>query len=199
MSGAQSADLLWVLLALVLVGSALFSRSFSLRSALGMVLGWIGIFALALVAYSYRGELGQVAGRVQSEVTGAAAQKVVGQTLRLQLAPDGHYWAQGEINGTSVRFLVDSGATITALSEDVARSAGLNIDSMMPGVIVQTANGPVQASRSNIATLALGPVRTSDLPVVVSASLGDVNVLGMNFLSRLKSWRVENGEMVLEP
>lgn len=199
MNTAQTADVLWVVLALVLVGSALFSRRFSLRGAIGMVVTWIMIFGAALVLFSYRSEFGQVAQRVQSEVTGSTMQQVQGQTLRLKLAADGHYWANGAINGTEVRFLVDSGATITAVSNDTAQRAGLNVDRFMPGVIIQTGNGPVKAQRSNVATLSLGPIQTSDLPVVIASSFGDMNVLGMNFLSRLKSWRVENGEMVLEP
>ncbi|MFD2432046.1 hypothetical protein ACFSUK_36155 [Sphingobium scionense] len=43
------------------------------------------------------------------------------------------------------------------------------------------------------------PLRANDVEVVVSPALGDVNVIGMNMLSRLKSWSVENGEMVLTP
>ena len=54
---------------------------------------------------------------------------------------------------------------------------------------------PVRAG----STLAIGPIRASDLPVVVSPAFGDVNVIGMNMLSRLKSWGVQDGEMVLTP
>ncbi|MBB6122571.1 retropepsin-like aspartic protease family protein [Sphingobium subterraneum] len=199
MNAAQSADVIWYVLALVLVGSALLSRRFSLRSALGMVLSWIVIFGIALVIFSYRNELMGVASRVRSEVTGQSMQKVVGQTLRIAQAPDGHYWADAQINGTSTRFLIDSGATITAVGVEDAKRAGLNIDAFAPPMMMQTANGVVEARRSSIASLHVGPIQASDLGIVVSESLGDVNVLGMNFLSRLKSWRVENGEMVLEP
>ncbi len=62
-----------------------------------------------------------------------------------------------------------------------------------------TANGKVEARRSSIATLAIGPVIASDLPVVVSPAFGEINVIGMNMLSRLKSWGVQDGEMVLTP
>lgn len=114
------------------------------------------------------------------------------------MAPDGHFWVQGEINGHSARFLIDSGATITALSDATARQAGLNVDTSGPGVIMHTANGTIQAQRSSIATLSVGPIRASDIGIVVSPAFGDTNVLGMNFLSRLKSWRVARDEMVLE-
>ncbi|EAT09165.1 retroviral-like aspartic protease family protein [Sphingobium sp. 10 DY56-G10] len=122
-----------------------------------------------------------------------------GQRLRIPVAPDGHYWVEGRINGAPARFLIDSGATITALSESSAQASGLNYDVGAPGVIMTTANGRVEARRSNVATLAIGPVHASDLPVVVSPAFGDVNVIGMNMLSRLKSWGVQDGEMVLTP
>ena len=66
-------------------------------------------------------------------------------------------------------------------------------------MVLTTSNGPVEALRSNIATLVIGPLRASDLTIVVSPAFGGVNVLGMNFLSQLKSWRVEGDEMILEP
>ena len=199
MNGAQSADMIWYLLAMVLVGAALMSRRWTLGSALGMALGWVAIFAVVLVVISYRQEFMAVGDRVKREVTGAPVQKAVGQSLLINVAQDGHYWAEGTLNGTPARFLIDSGASITALSDKTAAAAGLNVDPSGMPVIMQTANGPVNAQRSTVATLAVGPVRASDLPVVVSPAFGEVNVLGMNFLSQLKSWRVENGVMELQP
>lgn len=95
--------------------------------------------------------------------------------------------------------MIDSGATFTALSDSTARAAGLNYDIGAPGLILSTANGKVEARQSNIATLAIGPIRASDLPVVVSPAFGEMNVIGMNLLSRLKGWGVQDGDMVLTP
>jgi aspartyl protease family protein len=198
-TGAQSAELIWLLLAIMLVGSALLSRRWSLTGALSMALWWVAIFVIALGIFSYRNEIGGVANRVKSEVTGEAQQRVVGSTLRVAKALDGHFWVEGQVNGHSMRFLIDSGASITALSQDSAMAAGLNFDQSGFPIVLTTANGPVEAYRSNIATLEVGPLRASDLPIVVSPAFGDVNVLGMNFLSKLKGWRVEGDEMILEP
>lgn len=199
MNGVQAADTVWYLLVLVLVASALASRRFSLRSALGMVLGWIGIFLILLILFSYRTELGMVTDRVRSEVIGQSQQRLEGGALHIQRSIDGHYWVDGSINGTPARFLIDTGASITALSEETAIAAGLNVDSGGFPVIMQTANGRIEARRSSVARLEVGSIAAQDLPVVVSAAFGGVNVIGMNLLSQLKSWRVEKGEMVLEP
>lgn len=195
----QAMGSLWYVLALVLVGSALIGRRMRLGSVLGMVLAWVVIFCVVLALFSFRRELGLVKDRVQSELTGAPEQRSQGQALHIAVSGDGHYWVDGMINGMPTRFLVDSGASITALSEKAARAAGLNVEQNGMPMIMQTANGQVEARRSNIASLALGPIRANDLPVVVSPAFGEVNVIGMNMLSRLKSWGVQNGEMVLTP
>jgi aspartyl protease family protein len=189
----------YLIIVLVMVGSALLARRVPVRGVIGMVLAWVAIFGVVLTLFSFRRELGLVAARVQTEVVGAPVQTVQGQTMRIAVAGDGHYWVDGRINGTSARFLIDSGASVTALSEETAKAAGLNVDRDAMPLIMQTANGKVEAWRSNIGTLEIGPVRASDLAVVVSPAFGPVNVIGMNMLSRLKSWGVQGGEMVLTP
>ena len=204
----QAASSIWYLLALVLVGSALVGRRLAWSSLWRMALLWVAIFAALLGLFKFAQASGYLTGRWAEEggvATPADAPAAMpqalteGQRLRIPVAPDGHYWVEGRINGAPARFLIDSGATITALSESSAQASGLNYDVGAPGVIMTTANGRVEARRSNVATLAIGPVHASDLPVVVSPAFGDVNVIGMNMLSRLKSWGVQDGEMVLTP
>ncbi|MGW8203362.1 retropepsin-like aspartic protease family protein [Sphingomonas bisphenolicum] len=204
----QAASTIWYVLALVLVGSALVGRQMAWGSLLRMALLWVAIFAGLLGLFKFAQTQGYLTGRWAEEGDMAAPDeapaalpkaRTEGQALRIPIAPDGHYWVEATINGTSARFLIDSGATVTALSENTARAAGLNYDVGEPGVIMTTANGKVEAKRSSIATLAIGPVSASDLPVVVSPAFGEVNVIGMNMLSRLKSWGVQDGAMVLTP
>lgn len=205
MTGEQTTDTIWYLLALILVGSALMSRRISFRHGLGMALVWIGIFGIAATAYSYRHIISAYLGEQKQAAVIPEPANSNGNTQqhglyeRIELAPDGHFWVNARINGTPARFMIDSGASITALSSSTARQAGLNVDSNEPGVAMRTANGTIIAQRSSVASLTIGDIQASDVPVIVSESFGDINVIGMNYLSRLKSWRVENGEMILEP
>lgn len=127
------------------------------------------------------------------------AQEVEGEEVRLRMAPDGHFWATVTLDGVERRMLVDSGATVTAISERTAQAAG--IEPVKPAVpmLIRTANGTVVARQSNVDELRLGNITARDLGVVVSPAFGEVDVLGMNFLSRLKSWRVEGRTLVLTP
>ena len=66
-------------------------------------------------------------------------------------------------------------------------------------MLIDTANGRISVQTAAVPELRLGDVVSRDLPVVVSPAFGETDVLGMNFLSRLKSWRVEGRELVLTP
>jgi aspartyl protease family protein len=126
-------------------------------------------------------------------------QEVVGKETRIPLSSTGHFVATVSINGVKRRMLVDTGATVTALSTGTAEAAGLKPDMVPVPVILQTANGAVQAQTSTVPELRLGSIVARDLKVVVSPSFGDLDVLGMNFLSKLASWRVEKNMLVLVP
>lgn len=204
----QTASILWYVLAILFVGSALIGRRLAWGGLLRMALLWVAIFAGLLGILKYVQGQGYLTGRWAQEegeraIDDAPADlpqaRAEGTALRVPKAPDGHYWVEATINGTPARFMIDSGATFTALSDSTARAAGLNFDIGAPGLILSTANGKVEARQSNIATLAIGPIRASDLPVVVSPAFGEMNVIGMNLLSRLKGWGVQDGDMVLTP
>lgn len=186
MGEGDTASLIYSLLLLVLVGSALVSRSLPIGQTFKMALGWVGIFALIFLLVT--GDLGVGS---QPAITGTPT------TLRKD--QDGHFWVNGQVNGRSVRFMVDSGASYTALSANAARSAGVEPGAMSMKVVLNTANGIVEADRATAATLQVGSLAMKDHAVVVSSAFGDTNVLGMNFLSALESWRVEGDNMILVP
>jgi aspartyl protease family protein len=138
--------------------------------------------------------LDQLASRI-----GVDQQEVVGRETRIRMASDGHFWAKATINGVERRMLVDSGATVTAVSSATATSAAIGEDADLLPVVLRTANGMAAAQTGTIAELRVGNITARNLKVVSSPTLGDLNVLGMNFLSRLASWRVEGSTLILVP
>lgn len=127
------------------------------------------------------------------------AQTVEGGETRVPLSADGHYWIEATVNGTRQRFMVDTGATLTAISTDVAGEAGIEPDPLRLPVVVRTANGSTQAQMTQIDEVRFGSIVAHDMDAIVTGSTGGLNVLGMNFLSRLKGWRVEDGVLILTP
>lgn len=130
---------------------------------------------------------------------GLPQQVVDGRTTRVPMARDGHFWLRAQINGVPARFLVDTGATLTAVSSETAERAGLAPRRAGIPIRMQTANGMVAAQLTSIDDLRFGNVAAHGLDAIIAPGLGPTNVIGMNLLSRLSSWRVENNVLILVP
>ncbi len=104
------------------------------------------------------------------------------------LVPDrnGHFVTLGSINGASVRFLVDTGATMVSMNLDDARRAGINYLAGERGYS-QTANGVAPIYRVKLAKVSLGDITLQNIDGVVhEGSALPVVLLGMSFLGRLE-------------
>ena len=130
---------------------------------------------------------------------GLPEQVVEGSETRIPRHIDGHYWLEAEVNGHRAAFLVDTGATLVAVSQDTARAAGLEEREGGLPVRLNTANGVVAAQMTNIDEMRFGNVAARGLDAVIAPGLGQTNVIGMNLLSRLASVRIENNELILTP
>jgi aspartyl protease family protein len=123
----------------------------------------------------------------------AGAREVV-----LSAGRGGHFEASFEMNGRPVRGLVDTGATSVAINESTARRIGVSLSALGFSVPVSTANGvvkaaPVTVKRITVGGIAIGEVEALVLPdKALSGTL-----VGMSFLKRLSSFRVENGTLIL--
>ena len=126
-------------------------------------------------------------------------QRVSGKELHVTMAADGHFWVNASINGVKRRMLIDSGATVTAISEQTASSAGVKTGTNIAPIMLRTANGVAPARTGSIDELKVGNIVARNLRVVTAPGLGGLDVLGMNFLSKLQSWRVEGRTLVLVP
>lgn len=130
---------------------------------------------------------------------GIDGQQVRGREVHVRISPDGHFWARAEINGVERRLLIDSGATVTTISEETARLASVKSGSGLVPIVMRTANGIVPAQTGTIERIVLGGIEAHGLKVAISPAIGNIDVLGMNFLSQLASWRVEGRTMILVP
>ncbi|RXD06891.1 TIGR02281 family clan AA aspartic protease [Sphingomonas sp. UV9] len=192
MTGDRAAQFALYAVMLILPLSALVARRLPLKPVLKMAAAWIAIFVMALLIASQRD-------RFSGLTTIFADQQVSGAETRIRMAEDGHFWADVEIDGVKRRMLIDSGATTTALSSSTAKAAGLDSGESPFPVIISTANGDVMARTATAKRVTVGAITATDLGIVTSPSFGDTDVIGMNFLSKLGSWRVENATLILMP
>ena len=193
--GDQAVTFLYLVGCLVLVASAFLVRRIPIGQGLKMFAAWVLIFGFVFVAFALKDDFIALGKRVLQDGRGSTVGE--GGELRIRKAEDGHFWVSAKLNGETIDFLVDSGATITSISKAAAERAGI-VPGPFPG-IVDTANGTIRDERGRAERLEVGPIGRRDLAVHISESFGETNVLGMNFLSSLSGWGVEGQWLVLRP
>lgn len=111
----------------------------------------------------------------------------------------GHFQADARIEGQHVAFVVDTGASVIALTETDAARVGVRPRPSDYQATVTTANGKVKAAPVRLASVDVGGLVVRDVAAMVlpDESLSQ-NLLGMSYLSRLKRFELANGQMVLQ-
>jgi aspartyl protease family protein len=109
----------------------------------------------------------------------------------------GHYYVTADVDGAEVRFLVDTGASLIALTADDAESIGLDPDSLDYTGRVQTANGTTPVAPVTLNAVRIGQMEVDRVEAIVSQAPMGISLLGMSFLRRLEGYRVEDGNLVL--
>lgn len=186
---------LYLLMAIMLILGTLITRREPIAKMATMLLAWIAIFAAGFVLFTFRDNFGWVAQRLKAEAVGTPVQQ--GRETRIPMALDGHFWVEARVNGRSVKFLVDSGATMTTIDRETAMRAGVPV-SPRADEYVRTGNGIIRVSSGRAAELEVGGITRNDVALQI-ADNDDLNVLGMNFLSSLSRWGVQGRWLVLEP
>src|SRR5688572_11332005 len=116
----------YILMAVMLVLGSLMSRREPAAKLLTMALAWVAIFGAGFVLFTFRDDFSWVAQRLRAEATGQPVEQ--GEEIRIPMAIDGHFWVDAQLNGRRVKFLVDSGATMTTIGRDTADRTGISVN-----------------------------------------------------------------------
>lgn len=128
-----------------------------------------------------------VAGEGGAIATTAAATR--GNSVTLVADGRGHFVTTGVVNGISLRFMVDTGATSVVLPSSDARRAGINYLAA-PRAITQTANGLIPVYTLKLDTLKVGDIEANNVDaIVVEGDQLPIALLGMSFLNRMEMKR----------
>ena len=163
---------------------------------------WLLVILALMTGYEYRYELQDVASRVSGGLVSPSPLSLTDEDGRaivtLQKRVDGHFDATVEINGYSVRAMVDTGATSTVLTSADAERAGFDPAALVFNVPVSTANGVANAARVVADNVAIGGIVRNNLPLlVVESGLLGQSLLGMNFIGSLSGFDVRGDRLVL--
>lgn len=162
--------------------------------------------AVALVAgiiiprYAEHMQPGPAHNALSADVPTAAAPDSSGSdSVEVPRDDGGHFRVEGRVEGRALDFVVDTGATVIALTADDAAQLGIHPAAGDYTVTVRTANGVVRAAPTTLGMVEIGNITVHDVSAVVmpDGALNE-NLLGMSFLSRLRHFDYSDGKMVLE-
>jgi len=119
-----------------------------------------------------------------------------GGTVTLPRRDDGHFYADAEVNGSTIEFMVDTGATVVSLSRADAERVGITVDPGLFEVVAEGASGPVMGIPVVLREVSLGDHRVADVPALVLADSRQ-SLLGQNVIGQFQSVSIENDQMML--
>jgi aspartyl protease family protein len=186
---------------------------FGQRSLFAEVASWVIFSVVAVVAVSNFEELKTVAHEfagsepAQLALASKPAAKPAdvdmetsgGQVVELPLGSDGHYHAEAEINGRAIGVLVDTGASVVALTFEDAEAAGLYMSDQDFTHRIQTANGKAKAAPVMLDRVSIGDITIRDVrAVVMEQGSMTVSLLGMTFLNEIDRVDIRSGRLILQ-
>ncbi|MEE8517323.1 MAG: TIGR02281 family clan AA aspartic protease [Alphaproteobacteria bacterium] len=187
----------YVLLATLMGSAWLVGMRIGLKAAFKNALAWIGIGLVLILGYSFRHDLGAIKDRVLGELLPHRAVVTDGGAISFRASAGGHFQIEARIDGTPIRFLVDTGATDIVLSPADARRLGFDPAKLRFDRSYRTANGIVQGAPVTLGELTVGPIRLNAIAATVNGAAMNQSLLGMRFLNHLKSYEVKDGVLTL--
>ena len=180
------------------------------RRLMREIASWAVVALIGIAAFTHFDELkngtenllglpqpGEVASR--QEDAGQMATAHFGSVVEIEAGRSGHFNTQAEINGRPVEVMIDTGATMVALSYEDAERAGLYINGSEFTGSVSTANGVARVAPVTLDRVSIGDITVRDVSAAV-AEPGRLrrSLLGMSFLSRLSRFDMRAGVLVLQ-
>lgn len=180
---------------LVLLGAAVAFWAFQhyrnrLSQAMQHAAIWVLIFLAGVLAFGFKDQ-------ILLALDDGAARQINDGTVVLNRRNDGHFHATAEVDGVDIRFLVDTGASSVVLSRRDAERLGIDTATLNYLVEVQTANGRTRAARVVLDEVRLGEFVDRDVPALVNEGDLDGSLLGMTYIDRYRSFRMEGDRLFL--
>lgn len=192
MSGDQYGNLIYLLLlGAVLVSYMIVANRRQLGSMVRNAALWVFIFLGAIAAVGLWNDL-------RHDIAPRQSVMQDGSVITVPRSQDGHYYLTLEVNGKSVRFIVDTGATEIVLSRNDAARIGLDVENLVYSSRAFTANGIVQTAPVRLERIGFGGIEENGIRAVVNNGEMPESLLGMSYLNRFSTLSISNGTLTLE-
>lgn len=196
-SGPATVKLVIIIAVLVVILFA--ARQVRIGEMLRSALIWIGLFVLLLMGYAYRDQV-ETMGREVVSVLLPGTPLTRGESVTVHRAFRGQFVLDGDVDGTPVTFLFDTGASTVVLAADDAQRVGFHPERLDYRIPVMTASGSTTVAPVRLSSLSIGGITVDNVSAAV-ARPGDLDssLLGMTFLNRLDGYEVRRDRLVLNP
>jgi aspartyl protease family protein len=130
-------------------------------------------------------------------VAGEGAKSSDGSVAYMR-ADDGHFHINAEVEGVRVKFMVDTGASSIVLNQADARRIGVDVENLSYDRVYRTANGTTRGASVMLKNMIIGGQVLNNIPASVNKGELDSSLLGMTFLDRLRSYKIEGDSLILD-
>ena len=189
----ETGRLIYLLVLLAMVAGWFFmqGRGEGFNKTLQQAAIWGLILTGAAAGYALWGDISRSSAVPQQSYEGGIG------AVTIPRARDGHYYLTMQINGASIRFVVDTGASDMVLTRADAQRVGLSPDTLNYLGRANTANGEVRTAFVRLSEVQLGTVRDFDVSAVVNDGDMAQSLLGMGYLQRWGRIEISNNELIL--
>jgi len=199
LSQQQTAQVIPLVLILIIVAGGAFGRRHRFSELLGSMALWAGIFAVVIVGYAYRDEIGGVVARVTGELQpGVAMVDAERGTATFRRGLGGHFQINASVNGADIPVIFDTGASAVVLTTQDAEAAGIDTSNLQYGIPVSTANGTGRAASVVLDRVEIGGIVRSRVRAFIAEDGAlDTSLLGMTYLETLSRYAVSGNSLEL--
>jgi aspartyl protease family protein len=198
--GFDTNDGVWTarLVAGAAVCMVLLARSrHKLSTAAAQAAVWCGLMLVVVVGYGYRAELSAVVARTSANLLPGRGQVIDSHTISFPIAREHQFWIEAVANVTTLRFLVDTGASGIVLTKADAMRLGFSLDKLSFDEVFNTANGRTRGAPIVLDQLRIGPIVLDHVRASVNEGELQQSLLGMQFLAQMTKIEITGDVLTL--
>ena len=172
---------------------------FDLQSAIVMGMATVSSLSVAWVLSHQTPREAEAATLIVPVAAAPTPPVAAGQPAQIAKSADGHFWAEADIDGRAIRVLVDTGASVVALTREDALRLGLRLTPADFNQTVETASGPAKAAAIQLDHVAVAGARVERVQALVVEKGLPHSLLGMSYLGRLSAFEARPTGLTLRP
>ena len=158
---------------------------------------WLLITITLILIYSFRFDIYLLKDRIISELVPNHPVINKDKSVSFKRSLGGHFYVKARINGSTTKFLIDTGATDISISLNTAKQFGINLKELKFDRTYFTASGTIQVAPIQIQEITIGPIILRNLKASVRKISNSSSLLGMSFLTKLKKYEIKHDTITL--